>query len=143
MRFFFYGTLMAACGNPLADEIRARLFPLGPARATGRLFAIPTAYGWYPAFLQDAQGGGEVLGEVYEALPTFTHDDLAQLDAYEGDEYRREQIDIALPHGDGLAEAYVFRGALPSDAVAIAHGDFAAFVNDRGVKPYREPKAGD
>ena len=46
---FFYGTLVAGNPNPVAAAIHAALEPLGPARTSGALYAIPDPAGWFPA----------------------------------------------------------------------------------------------
>ncbi|HMO69548.1 MAG TPA: gamma-glutamylcyclotransferase, partial [Novosphingobium sp.] len=79
-RFFFYGTLMAASGHPLARALHTRLHPLGPATVPGALFAIPDAAGWYPALLP---GDGLVHGTLHAAGPDFAATDLAAIDGFE------------------------------------------------------------
>jgi gamma-glutamylcyclotransferase (GGCT)/AIG2-like uncharacterized protein YtfP len=144
LRFFFYGTLMAGSGNPVADRIHDRLRELGPAVATGRLFAIATRQGWYPALLADPAGAA-VHGIAYEALPGFTDEDLALLDRYEAydrdrlaaSEYWREPIPVACGGCEHLAEAYVYRAALPRGAQPVPHGDFRRFLAETGAAAYR------
>jgi gamma-glutamylcyclotransferase (GGCT)/AIG2-like uncharacterized protein YtfP len=146
MRFFFYGTLMAGSGNRVADYIHTRLCELGPATAEGRLFAIPTIEGWYPAFVAKADGGA-VHGVAYETLPGFTAEDLLLLDEYEAfypdqpekSEYLREQIDLLCNGQRVLADIYVWCTALPPDARPVPHGDFSAFLEKTGSLPWRGP----
>jgi gamma-glutamylcyclotransferase (GGCT)/AIG2-like uncharacterized protein YtfP len=144
MRFFFYGTLMASGGNPVPKRVHAELRALGPAVATGRLFAIPTGQGWYPALLTDPEGSA-VHGAAYEALPSFTAEHHALLDDYEAfypdrpeeSEYLREQIAILCGGREERAEAYVYRAALVSGARPVPLGDFNAFLAETGLPPYR------
>jgi gamma-glutamylcyclotransferase (GGCT)/AIG2-like uncharacterized protein YtfP len=144
MRFFFYGTLIAGSGNPVAERIHAKLRERGPAVARGRLLAIPTAQGWYPAFISERQGAG-VHGMTYETLPGFSAQDLALLDDYEAydadhpdmSEYWRQRIDIVCDGCTKAAEAYVYRAALPPGALAVSPGDFRAFLDAHGLHPYR------
>jgi gamma-glutamylcyclotransferase (GGCT)/AIG2-like uncharacterized protein YtfP len=144
MRFFFYGTLIAGSGNPVADHIHAKLRELGPARARGELHAIPTAQGWYPAFVAEPEGGA-VHGMVYETLPGFTAEDLALLDGYEAyypdhseaSEYLRQRIDVLCDGRTVPADTYVYRAALPPGALAVPLGDFRAFLDAHGARPYR------
>ena len=144
MHFFFYGTLMAGSDNLVCERIHARLLALGPAIARGRLFAVPASQGWYPAFLPESEGG-EVHGMAYAALPEWTEENLALLDAYEvyypdhpeASEYLREPIDIICGGTAARADAYVYRAALPADAVSVPDGDFRAFLAGTGSAPYR------
>jgi gamma-glutamylcyclotransferase (GGCT)/AIG2-like uncharacterized protein YtfP len=144
MRFFFYGTLIAGSGNPVADRVHAKLRELGPAVARGALHAIPTAQGWYPAFIAERKGG-PVHGMAYEALPGFGAQDLTQLDEYEAyypgrseaSEYLRKRIEVLCNGHSEPAEAYVYRAALPAGALALPLSDFRAFLDANGMQPYR------
>jgi gamma-glutamylcyclotransferase (GGCT)/AIG2-like uncharacterized protein YtfP len=146
MRFFFYGTLIAGAGNPVAGHIHARMRELGPAVARGWLHAIPTAQGWYPAFIAEPRGE-PVYGWLYETLPGFAAQDLALLDAYEAcypdrpdeSEYLRKRVDVLCDGHMGPAEAYIYRARPPRDALAVPCGDFFAFLDDGGLPPYRVP----
>lgn len=129
MRFFFYGTLTGDSPHPLARDVHQRLVPLGAAQVAGRLYVIPDPLGWYPAMVR---GDGTVRGALYEAGPSFSAEDLARLDRYEGPDYGREMVRV----GRVEAQAYVWRGALPETAVALPHGDFARFLRDGGHKAY-------
>ena len=143
MRFFFYGTLMAGSGNPVSDTVHTRLRALGPATARGRLFAIPTAQGWYPAFLDEPRGGA-VHGMAYAALVEWTAEDLALLDAYEAchpdrpeaSEYLRRPVEILREGRTEPAHAYVYNLAIPAEAVPLPRGDFRAFLTETGSAPY-------
>ena len=136
MRFFFYGTLIAGSGNDVARRAHGRLSPGVAARARGALYGIPDAEGWYPALVS---GEGVVRGYIYEALAGFGAGDLAAMDAWEGVEYRRREIGVRLEDGRALgAQAYLWTGPLPHDAEAIAGGDVAAFLRERGLKAFGE-----
>jgi gamma-glutamylcyclotransferase (GGCT)/AIG2-like uncharacterized protein YtfP len=143
MRFFFYGTLIAGSGNRVAQAVHPRLAPRGPALARGRLFAIPEAGGWFPAFV--AQGDADaVAGMLYDAAADFTADDLALLDAYErfypespsDSEYSRIEIQVEQGGDIVSAQAYVYRTELPANAVLIPHGHFARFLVEGGLTAY-------
>jgi gamma-glutamylaminecyclotransferase len=107
---FVYGTLRRGGSN---HHRMAGATLIGPATVRGYLYRID----WYPALVIDSNGR-EVVGEVYEVGES----QLADLDAYEGDEYRRIQIEVStekpvwvwewigappkegyLPNGDWLA----------------------------------------
>lgn len=142
MRFFFYGTLIAGSGNPVAAAVHGHLRDLGPATARGALYAIGEPEGWYPIMLA---GAGPVHGRLYEAAPGFGEADLAQLDADEDFDpaaparslYLRTTIIVADAQGVlQEAQTYSFNGPLPSAALPIADGDFSAWIAREGLRPY-------
>jgi gamma-glutamylcyclotransferase (GGCT)/AIG2-like uncharacterized protein YtfP len=127
MRLFFYGTLMAGSGHPVAETVHRRLMPVGPALARGRLYCVPDPEGAYPILILDP-AGADVPGIVYEATPGFAAADLAMLDAYEicdpsdpdGSDYLRRTIPLTTADGNRSdAEAYVHVRALPEGAFPI------------------------
>ena len=144
-RFFFYGTLMAGSGHPVARRLHVRLQPLGRATVPGALFAIPDPQGWYPALLP---GEGQVHGTLHAAGPDFATQDLAAIDAFEdfdpadpaGSLYCRIALPVS-PEGGAAVEAQVYRynRPLPEGALAIPGGDFAAFVRTRGLPVFEVP----
>src|SRR5579864_2305926 len=93
MRFFFYGTLIDASDTPMARWLRPRLLGVGAASLAGRLVAIPSPDGWYPALLR-AGPRQRVHGTC--CTLAFSRPELSRLDRYEGAEYRRVS---ALAHG--------------------------------------------
>lgn len=138
-RFFFYGTLMAGSGNPVASALHARLHPLGRATVRGALFAIPDPQGWYPVLLP---GEGLVHGTLHAAGAGFTAEDLAAIDAFEDFDpadpaaslYCRVALPVSLDSGAVIeAQVYRYNRALPDGALAIVQGDFAAFVRSHGL----------
>lgn len=142
VRFFFYGTLVAGSGNPVARAIHARLRPLGPATVRGSLHALPELLGWYPALLP---GAGVVRGMLYEAGTDFGADDLARIDAYEDHDpqrsreslyLRREVAAMDVAGAVSTAQAYLFNAALPAGAMALPGGDFAAWLAQTGHLGY-------
>jgi gamma-glutamylcyclotransferase (GGCT)/AIG2-like uncharacterized protein YtfP len=133
-RLFFYGTLMAGLDHPLARSWHGALAPGEPGRVAGRLFAIADPQGWYPALLP---GEGWVRGMAHRLLPAFDAAMLAAMDHYEGAEYRRLPMPVMLAEGEAMAQAYAWQGALPTGAVALEDGDFAAFLARSGEAPYR------
>ncbi len=145
MRFFFYGTLVAGSGGRLARSVHAKLRPLGPASAEGRLYGIPDPDGWYPALLP---GDGVVWGWLYDAGPSFSEDDLAALDRYEEFDpaapgaslYLRAPLTVTAGGARIIAEAYAFNQPLPAGARPIPAGDFAAWLAEHGLAGYLPPE---
>ena len=122
---FFYGVLLQGLGDwPFLRGI-------GPARSAttqGTLFAIPDQSGWYPALVP---GEGRVAGAVHDAGGV----DLAAMDAFEGPDYERREIEVEVS-GEVLAsQAYCWIADLPDDAEPIPHGDFARWLTETGRRP--------
>lgn len=135
---FFYGTLVAGNPNPMAAAIHAALEPLGPARTTGLLYAIPDAAGWFPALVA---GEGEVSGALYRARPGFDARLLARMDAYEDFDpadpaaslYRRKMIAVQVAAGEVVeAAAYVWNRAVPPGAGLVNGGHFGHWLAETG-----------
>ena len=143
MRFLFYGTLMAGSGNAVSARIHACLLPLGPATLYGRLFAIPSPQGWYPA-LEAGRGRGMVHGHAYAPGPGWSDADFHFLDAYEGydparpeaSDYVRRPLAASIAGRARRADAYVYRPALPDGARPIPHGDWNGWLAETGLPPY-------
>ncbi|NBC37717.1 gamma-glutamylcyclotransferase [Novosphingobium sp. FSY-8] len=130
MILFFYGTLIAGSGNAVAARAHDALTDLGRGWVAGALYALPDADGWYPALVA---GQGRVWGRLYDAPDGF---DLGPLDAYEGAEYARAAINVTGPRGRVGAQAYLWAGAVPADAVPLPDGDFAAHAAAHGWRVY-------
>ncbi|WJS98841.1 gamma-glutamylcyclotransferase family protein [Novosphingobium humi] len=128
--FFFYGTLMAGMGNAVAREAHRHLGQGVAAHVAGALYALPDPAGWYPALLP---GEGRVYGVVYPVLSGL---DLAALDAYEGRDYRRVPLMVSAGAERIAAEAYLWQGVLPQEALSIPDGDFARWLGERGLSAY-------
>lgn len=141
VRFFFYGTLIAGSGNVAAAAVEGVLRDLGPAKARGRLYAVPDPEGWYPAFLP---GEGVVRGRLYEALPSFTAAHLARLDAWEDSDpadpetslYLREVLIVTGAAGACEAQAYRYNRPLPNGARIIGNGDFHVWLAQEGLRAF-------
>jgi gamma-glutamylcyclotransferase (GGCT)/AIG2-like uncharacterized protein YtfP len=120
----------------------------------GALFAIPDPLGWYPALLpgDEAVHGGLVHGSLHAPGPDFAAQDLAAIDAFEDFDpadpaaslYCRLALPVSLADGGtALAQVYRYNRPLPSDALAIAGGDFAAFARARGLPVFGEVGEGN
>jgi gamma-glutamylcyclotransferase (GGCT)/AIG2-like uncharacterized protein YtfP len=127
---FFYGVLMPELATGRMAELVALLEPGQPATVAGKLFAIADPAGHHPAMIASA---GKVHGRLHQTGPGFSAAELAEMDAYEGDDYARRTVKVTLPGGEVVtAEAYVWTGSV--DALApIAHGDFARYLAESGA----------
>ena len=129
---FFYGTLREGVGD---WPFLAGLGLGAPATTTGALYAIPDRQGWYPALiLTQARHATSVVGTLHAAGAV----DLAAIDAFEGADYARQPVPVDGwdGYGETVAQAYVWTGALPEGAEAIAHGDFVRWLAETGRSAY-------
>jgi len=116
---FTYGSLMC-------DDIMAAVAGLRAAAVPARLDGYrrsPVIGEHYPGMVPAA--GDKVEGVLYLELPDTA---WARLDAFEGDEYRREQVSVACADGRiETAWTYVFK---PEYAARLAAGtwDFERFL---------------
>lgn len=120
-RLFVYGTLRS--GQAARSLIANHVLAAEPARARGRMFALPDGY---PGFLPGPEG--RVVGEL------MTLSDLAAafalLDAYEGEEFTRSLQEVELGDGQVLwAWCYVLSSpALAEEGEPVPGGDWAAYL---------------
>ena len=147
MRFFFYGTLAQHADNALSRFLTSKIARKVPASVPGRLFAILSRDGAYPALVEGAIEGPMVLGTVYEMKETFTAEDLARLDAYEEylpdaperSLYLRAERQVRLMSGEIVpAETYLYNKPIPRTAPLIPKGDFWAWVRRSGGRAFEE-----
>lgn len=129
---FVYGTLLTGSETPANLWLEQRSCAIGETFVSGRLIAIPTQLGWYPALLPPRSTGDRVRGMVMQL--DFRPGDWRWLDAYEGDEYRLAKLSA----GVGRVWAYRWKAAIPSGTRPIPHGDFLRWIGDTGRQPYCE-----
>ncbi|MBI5280406.1 MAG: gamma-glutamylcyclotransferase [Candidatus Solibacter usitatus] len=112
---FVYGTLLHAARNGPARRLWAAAELAGKATARGRLYGM----GAYPA-MTEARGDGELVhGQVARLRDPAV---LAELDEYEGPEYRRVVVEAVLETGQTVeAWAYVYTGPV-EEAARIREG---------------------
>jgi gamma-glutamylcyclotransferase (GGCT)/AIG2-like uncharacterized protein YtfP len=139
LRLFFYGTLLAGNRNAAAARIHRKLRPLAAGIVRGRLIAIPDPAGWYPGLVPG--GRRMVRGVLYEARARLSMGDLAALDRFEHGggphrEYVRAGVAVRIRGASVRAQAYLYRARPPAGAVEIGHGNFAAFLSERGLEAY-------
>ncbi|HKR92769.1 gamma-glutamylcyclotransferase family protein [Novosphingobium sp.] len=134
LRLFVYGTLQPQAGTPMARWIAARTLRAQPASAAGRLFALRAKEGWYPALIP-AHRGLAVSGMLCELV--LAPGELARLDLYEGQEYRRISQPVRTCDGRGMnAQLYSWRVALPPSRILIADGHFLDWMRAARGEPY-------
>lgn len=130
MLLFVYGTLRPGSGWPMARRLATEARYLGPARASGRLYAVAN----YPGFLPGEEG--EVIGDLFALRDTAT---LDWLDTYEEctarhplpHEYRRDTLWVA--GSEGACRAWTYLYALPvGGLIPIEGGDFLACARPGG-----------
>jgi gamma-glutamylcyclotransferase (GGCT)/AIG2-like uncharacterized protein YtfP len=125
MQLFFYGILRGDVAQGPVRDLLAGIGPGVPATANGTLYAVRHDAGSYPAMVA---GEDEVRGMLHEAGTV----DLARLDAFEGAEYRRSDIEVGAGQA---AQAYLWVGSIDG-LEPIAHGDFARWLRENGVSAY-------
>lgn len=117
---FTYGSLM--CEDIMGAVCATAPLKPQPARLAGYRRA-PVIGVEYPGMVPAA--GQAVEGVVYLGLPAAA---WPRLDAFEGDEYQRSEVEVELADGRRLmAWAYVFK---PEHAARLGEGDwdFARFL---------------
>lgn len=95
---FVYGTLRQGGSN--AFRMDGAMF-LADAYTTGRLYRID----WYPGAIFDHNAGTSIIGELYQV----TEKHLRELDAFEGEEYRRVNILVITENGSMDAWAWEYQ----------------------------------
>ena len=117
---FVYGTLMSdqRAFYRLAPAVTRSVRALLP---DAQLFAVS----WYPVAVS---GAGQVHGEVHWLTPGAYAAVLADLDAYEGDEYERVVRTVTTAAGTPV-DAWVYLGATVTTPglTPITHGDWRRF----------------
>lgn len=129
LRLFVYGSLRSdaqrwtdRAARPFAS-LAAAATSEGPASIVGRLHAVS----WYPALVL-TRGGARVRGEVWRIRDP---DILAVLDAFEGEDYVREQRIVRLDTG-ARATAHLYRYVRPLEGVPlIPSGDYVDWIGSR------------
>ena len=111
---FVYGTLRRGGSNHFRMD-GAPFLAAGTVR--GRLYHID----WYPGLVLDPQAG-EICGEVYQCPPAM----MQALDDFEGDSYRRLQVEVTFQNPDQPSmRAWIWEWLGPVDeSQRIASGDW-------------------
>lgn len=115
---FVYGTLRRGGSNHFRMAA-AEFLESGTLR--GRLYRVD----WYPGLVMDA-AGDEIHGEVFAVRP----EQLAELDDFEGQEYRRIRATVKTPYGVPM-KVWIWEWLMPTDeGQRITGGDW---LQENGV----------
>lgn len=126
VRLFLYGTLQPQADTPMGDWVARRMVQDKAACVSGAIHAVCDRGGWYPA-LVPARGAQWVVGTLCDL--SLRAGELAMLDRYEGDEYRRARIAAYDARGRaGRAMVYMWRAPMPHGAERIAGGNFLEWL---------------
>lgn len=114
---FVYGTLRK--GHAQTHRFLGDARFVAPGSMSGTLYDL----GKYPGVRRTGGHEGRVAGEVYELVGTDMDRRLANIDRYEGPEFRRSRVIVQL--NDGRRHrvwAYLLADGPPSDAREIPTG---------------------
>jgi len=132
MRLFVYGTLLEGLAHGEAARLMEGIGVGIDATVSGELRLVVQELGCYPILVP---GEGRVSGRIFDCPddPQW----LADLDAYEGQDYRRWTVVAMLDDGTE-AETQAFICILPDadEFEPIPHGDFARFIAESGRKVF-------
>lgn len=133
MYLFIYGTLLDGLAHGEAARLATDLAPGVPASVSGSLRLVEEPLGCYPVLVPGVEG--RVFGRVIECPddPQW----WAELDAYEGPDYRRWTVVAELADGGEVeVQAYICLIAETDSLEPIPHGDFARFIGETGRKVF-------
>jgi gamma-glutamylcyclotransferase (GGCT)/AIG2-like uncharacterized protein YtfP len=134
LRFFLYGTLQPGCDTAIARWLAPRIEDAHAATMPGQLLAIAGHSGWFPALVQGGTGD-RCRGTV--VCVALGPGDLAQLDRYEGREYRRSAARVRIAMGSLLtATVYRWHAPAPARSLTIPDGDFVAWLERTGRRSF-------
>ena len=117
---FVYGTLRADTGHPAAGLLARRAREVGFGLLRGRLYDL----GAYPAAVRSPEPEHRVRGLVYRLEPGVRETLLAELDAYEGGQYRREVATVVLESGEAVSAWVYLYARTPPPGRVIDSGDY-------------------
>jgi hypothetical protein len=110
----------------MGNWVAERVDHAQPATAPGRLVAVRSGDGWYPAMLP-----GHAVQRCRGTLAklTLSPGDLTLLDRYEGSEYRRVALRVRGEDGRlACAMTYLWRATMEPSALAVPDGNFLGWL---------------
>jgi gamma-glutamylcyclotransferase (GGCT)/AIG2-like uncharacterized protein YtfP len=115
---FVYGTLRQNASN--AWRMNGARY-LGDGQVAAKLYRIS----WYPALRLDPSHANWVQGSLYEMDDAL----LAELDAFEGEEYQRVTVEVKTTAGEVTAMLWEYKTA-PDEQALIAGGDWLKHLSE-------------
>lgn len=117
---FVYGTLREDTGHPASRLLRRGARVLGSAVMTGCLYDL----GSHPGAVRSPDPEHRIHGLCYRIEPGREELLLAELDRYEGPDFRRETVSVTLANAESVA-AWVYLYVRPPPAERrIESGDW-------------------
>ena len=103
--------------------------------AQGTIRACLYAVSWYSIAAPCDEPDAVVHGDVFELHPGAADEVLAALDAYEGSEFRRREVEVRMAdETSALAEAYLCAASV-AGLRRIVHGDWRRERGAAGPEP--------
>ena len=117
---FVYGSLRKGEENAMASLLHGHARYLGRGTIRARLYGIS----WYCGAVASDDVDDVVPGDVFELAPATAGDILATLDEYEGADFERRNVDVAMADETRVAaDAYLYAASV-AGLSWIAHGDW-------------------
>jgi gamma-glutamylcyclotransferase (GGCT)/AIG2-like uncharacterized protein YtfP len=130
-RLFVYGSLRAGEPGPVAALLHRHARHLGAGTIRAGLYALS----WYSIAAPCDEPDAVVHGDVFEIDATRADEVLAALDAYEGSEFRRTAVEVAMEGETSVAaEAYLCAASV-AGLRRIGHGDWRRERDAAGGEP--------
>lgn len=134
-RLFVYGTLRAGETEEMAALLHRHARHLGAGTIRAGLYAMAG----YSVAAPCDEPNAVVHGDVFELHPEAATPVLAGLDAYEGDGYRRVEVEVAMADETSVeAEAYLCAASVEG-LRRIVHGDWRREREAGGGAPLANP----
>ena len=119
-RLFVYGSLRAGEEGAMAALLHRHARHLGEGTIRAGLYAVS----WYSAAAPCDDPAASVRGDVFELHPEAADAVMAELDAYEGSDFRLSPVEVAMEDETSLgAMAYLFAASV-AGLRRIGHGDW-------------------
>jgi gamma-glutamylcyclotransferase (GGCT)/AIG2-like uncharacterized protein YtfP len=130
-RLFVYGSLRAGEENPMAALLHRHARHLGEGTIRAGLYAIS----WYSAAAPCDDPGAVVHGDVFELHRETADEVMAELDAYEGNDFALRPVEVAMADETRVgAMAYLFAASV-AGLRRIGHGDWRRARSAAGAEP--------
>jgi len=126
-RLFVYGSLRRGEENEMAALLHRHSRWLGAGTIRARLYAIS----WYSGAVASDDAADAVHGDVFELGPAHAGEVMARLDAYEGADFARRPVEVAIGETRVAADAYLYAASV-AGLPWIAHGDWLRRAAESG-----------